>query len=57
MLRSNFGSTAAYADTVTVSSYEMNNGNGTFSNGTYNYFDVPMSELHQRRIRLRRRRR
>jgi hypothetical protein len=48
MLRSSFlvavfgvflGSTAASADVVTVSSYEMNNGNGTFSLGTYNYLD------------------
>ena len=48
MLRSSFliaflgvvlGSTAASADTVAVSSYEMNNGNGTFSLGTYNYLD------------------
>ena len=48
MLRSGFlvallgvvlGSTSASADLVTVSSYEMNNGNGTFSKGTYNYLD------------------
>ena len=48
MLRSRFliallgvvlGSTAASAGLVTVSSYEMNNGNGTFSLGTYNYLD------------------
>jgi hypothetical protein len=48
MLRSSFlvallgvvlGSTSASAGLVTVSSYEMNNGNGTFSLGTYNYLD------------------
>ena len=48
MLRSSFliaflgivlGSTAATAGLVTVSSYEMNNGNGTFSLGTYEYLD------------------
>jgi hypothetical protein len=48
MLRSSFlialfgvflGSTAASAGPVAVSSYEMNNGNGTFSLGTYNYLD------------------
>src|SRR5262245_29118381 len=48
MLRSSFlvallgvvlGSTAASAGLVTVSSYEMNNGNGTYSLGTYNYLD------------------
>lgn len=33
------GSTAASAGLVTVSSYEMNNGNGTVSLGTYNYLD------------------
>ena len=33
------GSTAASAALVTVTSYEMNNGNGTFSLGTYNYLD------------------
>jgi hypothetical protein len=48
MLRSSFlvavfgvclGSTAASAGLVAVSSYEMNNGNGTYSLGTYNYLD------------------
>jgi hypothetical protein len=33
------GSTAASAGLVTVTSYEMNNGNGTVSLGTYNYLD------------------
>lgn len=33
------GSTAAFADLVTVTSYNMNNGNGTASLGTYNYLD------------------
>ncbi|MEH2535957.1 hypothetical protein V1277_004743 [Bradyrhizobium sp. AZCC 1588] len=33
------GSTAASAGLVAVTSYEMNNGNGTVSLGTYNYLD------------------
>jgi hypothetical protein len=33
------GSTAASASLVTVTSYEMNNGNGTASLGSYNYLD------------------
>ena len=33
------GTTAASAVPVTVTSYEMNNGNGTVSLGTYNYLD------------------
>jgi hypothetical protein len=32
-------STGAIASTVTVAKYEMNNGNGTASLGTYNYLD------------------
>lgn len=37
------GSTAAYAVPVTVTSYEMNNGNGLIQNGNYNYFDSTYS--------------
>jgi hypothetical protein len=33
------GSTAAFANTITVISYDMNNGDGTASLGTYNYLD------------------
>jgi len=33
-------STAALADTITVTSYDMNNGNGITQNGGYNYFDT-----------------
>ncbi|QHO78407.1 hypothetical protein ACH79_43320 [Bradyrhizobium sp. CCBAU 051011] len=37
------GSTAASAVPVTVTSYEMNNGNGLIQNGNYNYFDSTYS--------------
>ena len=37
------GSTAASADLVTVTSYDMNNGNGLIQNGNYNYFDSTYS--------------
>ncbi|ANW00448.1 hypothetical protein LMTR13_09995 [Bradyrhizobium icense] len=37
------GSTAASAALVTVTSYEMNNGNGLTQNGNYNYFDTSYS--------------
>jgi hypothetical protein len=37
------GSTAASAGLVTVTSYEMNNGNGLIQNGNYNYFDSTYS--------------
>jgi len=33
-------STAALAGTVTVTSYDMNNGNGVTQNGGFNYFDT-----------------
>src|SRR5437899_1924488 len=33
------GSTAALANSVTVTSYDMNNGNGSLQNGAFNYFD------------------
>ena len=33
------GSTAAFADTITVTSYDMNNGEGQPQLGTYNYLD------------------
>ena len=34
------GSTAAFADTITVTSYDMNNGDGMSALGTYNYRDA-----------------
>src|SRR5665213_238753 len=33
------GSSSAFADLITVTSYDMNNGNGIASLGTYNYLD------------------
>jgi hypothetical protein len=33
-------STAALADTIKVTSYDMNNGNGATQNGGFNYFDT-----------------
>lgn len=33
------GSSSAFADLVAVTSYDMKNGNGTASLGTYNYLD------------------